>query len=84
MQGRALRALVLGLHVAGVELGLWKGPEIALDHPGALPAFVHRPDDERLTAAGVARGENAFGRGSVGSGLDVASAVRVAAEPGPS
>src|SRR5471030_3522429 len=48
-----------------------------VDRPRALPAFADRPDDERLTAAHVAGGEQLGNRGLVvlNVGGDVAARI---------
>jgi hypothetical protein len=55
---------------AGLE-----GAQVALDHARALAALVDRPDDERLPAARVARGEHPGDGGLVDARVDVAAPV---------
>src|SRR3954471_10230061 len=64
--------------LARVALGQLR--EVAVDDAGALPPLVDRPHDEGLAATGVARGEDALGRGRVGAGLGVAALVALDAE----
>ena len=54
--------------------------QVAVDDAGALAAFVDRPHDQRLAAAGVAGGEHALGRGRVRARLGVAALILLDAE----
>jgi len=55
--------------------------QVAINHPRALAALVDRPDDQRLTAAGVASGEHAVDGRRVGlDRLHVSAPVLLHAE----
>src|SRR4051812_17745847 len=77
-----LRQLLPPGEIAGVDAGeIGHAHEIFVYCAGGFAAFVDGPDDERLTAAQVAGGEDAFQAGHVvAAGLHVAARIELEAE----